>query len=333
MFETQRSTQLITTKPYLLHNTTNGLYLNTTYFSEEILTLILSHVEIKHILKCGLVCRKWNYIIKTFPLWSLIYERIYKSKAKKLPWYLYFCLFSTNYFDNNLLLNGNGQLGLKHWQCKIWDGDNYIEEIPLSADLLPENVREFNNCTSCFVTSYFSGFKTQRINYNKSKLFCYILDNYKPYIYLSEWTTGRADCSCVYKLQCGFVKEDGSQMNSTKPFASCYKKQWDDGKWEKMEILITDYPSGSRAISFENRGSNTQSWKGHYGVKMAGGVIRFLFKSMEPLLTDAEGNVITKPFEKINFISNGLPQHEVVDYYELDYIWTDNNEECYYFMP
>ncbi|KAF5298634.1 hypothetical protein FQR65_LT09730 [Abscondita terminalis] len=230
-------------------------------------------------------------------------------------------------------MNGNGQLGIKYWQCKIWDGDDYVEETPTCANPLPEDVPEFNLCASCFVTTYFCGFKSQFIEFKKCKLFRYILDNYKPHIYVSEWTSGRMDCSCVYKLQCGFLGDNGSLFTEIKPFISYYKMQWDVGKWEKMQLLVTDYPDGMEAITFENEGCNTQSWKGHFGVKMAGGLIKFDFQSIEPLPIDQEGKFVSKQFKKVQYFANGLPKEDVIDYFQLDWIWNDDNDEIYYFMP
>ncbi|KAK4883133.1 hypothetical protein RN001_006452 [Aquatica leii] len=109
--------------------------------------------------------------------------------------------------------------------------------------------------------------------------------------------------------------------------------QWDAGKWEKMQLLISDYPNGLEAINFENEGRNTQSWKGHFGIKMAGGVVKFVFESIQPLTIDGNGYFIPKQFKSVKFSSNGVPQEDVIDYFQLDCIWNDNNEECYYFMP
>ncbi|KAB0802214.1 hypothetical protein PPYR_04400 [Photinus pyralis] len=324
----------LSNQEYAYMNTSNGLYLNCTYFPEEVMTVILSHITATHLLKCRIVCRKWNEIIKSHSLWSYIYERNYHTKAtKRLPWYLYFCLFSTNYFNVNLLKNGNGEEGLSHWKLKVWEGDNYVEQVPICANPLPRNVQEFHGNESCLVTSYFSGFKSQLIQLPRSGLFRYILSTYKPMIYISEWTTARKDCSCVYKLQCSFILEDGSTEGNSRPFACYYKPQWQEGKWEKVELLIVDYPDNTTSLLFENEGCNTQSWKGHYGSKMAGGVVKLLFDSIQLLNADNDGDIVPRKFTGVKFLSNGFPQNEAVDYFKCDYIWSDNNEECYYFMP
>lgn len=216
----------------------NGLYLKNIYIPEEIVLYILSFVDPRILLGYSLVCRKWNKLVKSYSLWATIYERKYKCKTKRLPWYLYCCFLSTSYFDTNLLTNGNGQDGMSNWQCKMWEGDRYIEETPVGSDPLPENVPEFYNQRSCFVTSYFAGYKAQIIKFGKSKLFRYIMDSYKPHIYLSEWATGRFDCGCEYVLQCGFVGVDLPKI-STKPLVTYSKAQWEDPKWKK--VIITSF--------------------------------------------------------------------------------------------
>lgn len=48
-------------------------------------------------------------------------------------------------------------------------------------------------------------------------------------------------------------------------------------------MVIKDYPSGVNRIVFQHEGRDLQFWKGHYGSKMAGGVVKLLFDSIQPL--------------------------------------------------
>lgn len=43
------------------------------------------------------------------------------------------------------------------------------------------------------------------------------------------------------------------------------------------------YPENVLTLVFEHEGQDTQFWKGHFGSKMAGGVLKFVFDSIEPV--------------------------------------------------
>lgn len=40
------------------------------------------------------------------------------------------------------------------------------------------------------------------------------------------------------------------------------------------------YPENVSTLVFEHEGQDSQFWKGHYGSKMAGGVLKFVFDSI-----------------------------------------------------
>lgn len=217
----------------------NGLYICNMYIPEEVLLHILSFIDTKKILRYSLVCKRWYQMIKSYRLWAIIYHRKYNRKAKRLQWYLYYCLLSTNYFDINLLLNANGQEQFRYWKIRRNGGFKIaIEDPPIGSDPLPLNVPEFNNQTSCFVTSYSNNYKYQIIQLGKSKLFQYVMDHYKPYIYLSEWTASRLDCGSVYKLFCGFPESNSTRVPKVRPGARYYVSTGKGSKWKK--VTITD---------------------------------------------------------------------------------------------
>lgn len=80
------------------------------FIPEEILTLILSYVNVEDlILKCRLVCRSWNWIIQNVALRNKA-ERERAANLKKegkkkciLPWYIYYWICKKNIFGRNLL--------------------------------------------------------------------------------------------------------------------------------------------------------------------------------------------------------------------------------------
>ncbi|RZC35566.1 F-box only protein 6 [Asbolus verrucosus] len=290
-----------------IEDTNNGLYFNNVYFPEEVLVMILGYVDPKEILKASLVCKKWCNIIKSDSFWFALYSRVYGEKPKKLPWYVYYCLFSSNYFDQNLIKNGNGQDKYEHWRIIRNGGDGFaIEDPPAGADPLPLDTPEFDGKTSCFATSYGECDKFQEISLENNPLMQLILNKFKPHMYLSEWAAGRFDCGCTYILQCKLYGKKLPEEPSPQTFrrkgrdysevslgidsekvlhiqrTGTRVEQWAGSTWSKVELVVKDYPDGVKSIVFQHQGCDTQFWAGHYGSKMAGGVLKILFDSIEP---------------------------------------------------
>nr|CAH7759333.1 unnamed protein product [Callosobruchus chinensis]CAH7761829.1 unnamed protein product [Callosobruchus chinensis] len=276
---------------------TNGLCFNDIYLPEEILLSILSYVPPKNLLSLTLVCKRWCNIIKSEALWMEIHKMNQPNwQRKKLPWYIYYCYHTTDSFKN-MLKNGNGQEKFKHWKLVSNEGDQFqIENPPKGSDPLPPDVPDFNGKTSCFVTSFYECNKIQEISLREKRLLRYILNKFMPHIYVSEWMAGRFDCGCVYKLGIrGYnnqydehtYEELQSEEPSLMPLFQMSKKvlidQWQGRAWQKVEILIEEYPKNVAVLVFEHEGQDTQFWKGHYGSKMAGGIVRVIFDSIEPL--------------------------------------------------
>lgn len=144
----------------------NGLCLNNHYLPEEIIVIILSYLPPSKILNLSLVCKKWCNIIKSDHFWIHLYSRYYPNKSKQLPWYVYYSFFTTKNFDN-LIQNGNGEKGYKYWKIIKNLGDEFrIEDPPAGANQLPSDVKEFNNKTSCFATSFYECNKIQVLKLN-----------------------------------------------------------------------------------------------------------------------------------------------------------------------
>lgn len=278
-------------------DSTNGLCFSNIYLPEEIVADILSYMPPKNLLKLTQVCKKWCNIIKSENFWMNIYNKRHPTKAKKLPWYVFYCYFTTNNFEN-LLKNGNGQEQFKHWKIIKNFGDEFrIENPPCGSDPLPTGVPEFNGHTSCFSTSFYECNKIQEILIADKRLLRYILNKFMPHIYVSEWVAGRFDCGCMYKLVFkGYHQDynarlesfiDGEEEGSLRPLfyltSTTVIEQWQGRRWEKVELLLQEYPQDIAVLIFEHEGHDTQFWKGHYGSKMAGGVVRIVFDSIQPL--------------------------------------------------
>lgn len=222
--------------PFTIEDETNGLYFNGIYLPEEIVILILSYVNPQYILNASSVCKRWCNIIKSTTFWTRLYEQKHNKPPEKLPWYVFYCYFSQQLLDNNLLKNGNGQEGFKYWQIIENGGNKFIvEQTPQGADRLPPDIPEFNGHKSCFATSFDSCIKRQEIQL-KSKLLYYIVNKFKPNIYMSEWVAGRFDCGCVYILTC--LLKNNLEVVYDKSSQEFRVEQWKGKKWTKVQLLI-----------------------------------------------------------------------------------------------
>lgn len=156
----------------------NGLVLNDTNVPEEVLTIILSYVSAKHLLDISLVCKTWCRIIRALPLWSIKYKRHTGKKAKKLPWYIYYCYFTTNFFDRNLLIKiNNCKCG--YYTC------GYRNSIPIRKKRRKFEFIEIGKQSTCFnivkITKQGFGIKIPQ-----NKLLQFIFLHYTPHIYVKE---------------------------------------------------------------------------------------------------------------------------------------------------
>ncbi|KAL3278551.1 hypothetical protein HHI36_016098 [Cryptolaemus montrouzieri] len=288
----------------------NGLNFNEIYLPEEVLILIFSYIPVCDILKMGLVCKRWYNSLRMHTLWSTLYFKKYKTIPKPLPWYTFYALFSTNYFNGNLLKNNCGQNKFKHWVILKNGGHKLkIENNATGCEPYPADCPDFMGAKTCFVTSFSMSQKIQIIRL-KNNLVKYIVEKHKPHLYASEWVAGRFDCGGLYDLRVILYSE------SMKIESICEKKDYDydfenyeEGyldeptvkngilmveagqlkyngneatKWQKIQVLLKDYPNGVEGVLFEHCGVDNQFWAGHYGPKMAGGVVKFVFESMEP---------------------------------------------------
>ncbi|XP_028154422.1 F-box only protein 6 [Diabrotica virgifera virgifera] len=289
-------------------DTSNGLFLNDVYFPEEIIIKILTFLPPEQLLPLSLVCKKWCNIIKSDSFWMDVYNNQFPNKAKRLPWYVYYLYYSTDDF-RNLLKNGNGQEGFKHWTILKNFGDEFIiEPVPKGSDPLPEGVPEFCGRKSCFTTSFYECCKIQVIRLENKRLLRYVINKFKPHIYVSEWYAGRFDCGCEYKLtikglasesmqkpmededleieydRMEYHRTEGDEIVLFSLLKPAIIPQWEGKEWNKMEITVDEYESKTlKTLVFQHEGVDTQFWKGHYGSKMAGGVVKFLFESIQPI--------------------------------------------------
>ncbi len=100
----------------------NGLILNAVFIPEEVLCNILSFVDAHSLVhSCRLVCQIWRNSIDN-DVWKSKVRRLTKDKLSsfsklsmterlrlRLPWLLYYSIFSRDPFEKNLLKNNCGQ--------------------------------------------------------------------------------------------------------------------------------------------------------------------------------------------------------------------------------
>lgn len=221
-------------QPFAVEDEINGLCFNGVYLPEEIVTLILSLISPDQILRASLVCKRWCNIIKSTTFWFRLYEETQGKHPEKLPWYVFYGFF-TNLLDHNLLKNGNGQERFNYWNIIENGGEQFIvEETPAGADPLPLDVPDFNGHKCCFATSYQRCVKRQEITLLQNKLLAYIVNKFKPDIYLSEWVAGRFDCGCKYLLTCLLRHKKNIVYDKSSP--EFRVEQWQGKEWTKVKI-------------------------------------------------------------------------------------------------
>lgn len=212
----------------------NGLLFNEIFIPEEVLLHIISFITPQDLLKCSFVCHKWNQLIKSHALWAVIYKRRYNRRARKLPWYFYYSLLSENYFDTNLLKNGSGEEAFNYWTISSYGDGFTVEHLPLNAEPLPANVPELKDHSTCFVSAGGTCSKSQTIKLGRSKLFQYILHNYKPHIYVSDLMASGFNCDCVYILECTFLNKSGVEIAQSTTRHNVF--QGDGSGWKKVKF-------------------------------------------------------------------------------------------------
>ncbi|XP_013398444.1 F-box only protein 17-like [Lingula anatina] len=88
---------------------------------------------------------------------------------------------------------------------------------------------------TCWATSYGWCVKHQLIDLLKEGCTGAVLDQIKPDIYISEWTTARRDCGSTYKLHVQLLGED-KQKVLDQFSKQRHVEQWEGGHWEKVML-------------------------------------------------------------------------------------------------
>lgn len=198
-------------------NVTNGLLFNNQYYiPPEVLSLILSNVDVQTLYKrCTLVCKQWNATIKEQVCKVKCEQKLmkYPENKHKLQWfrqnqhpyYVYQTISVSNQsFYKNLIRNSCGMQGFKYWimnksfyKFKIEDYSLFDHIVcKIDDDLLTSNI------TKCFtIKNCEAAGKLQIIDLYEYGLTQQFIDEYQPPIYVSEWYGCRSDAIyCIYVL-------------------------------------------------------------------------------------------------------------------------------------
>ncbi|GJQ69566.1 hypothetical protein Trydic_g6662 [Trypoxylus dichotomus] len=178
----------------------------------------------------------------------------------------------------NLLKNVNGEHGFAHWTLEGGSEGIIIESPLVGSDELPLDVDEFNGHKTCFTGNRELGCKSQIVSVVNDKYLSYLINKYKPYIYASEWIAAREDAAAQYTMTVKVISTNGEQIVKT----LSHKIEKGYGKeWLKKEIIIKNYPDNVEKIVFTHCTKDINKWAGHYGMKMAGAVVKILLDSVK----------------------------------------------------
>lgn len=239
------------------------------------------------ILSCSLVCRHWLEILSSRYFWIIYiksnyhYELSAELRLDKTLDLRRLAVFPL--FDRNLIENPSGEKGFIGWELNDNGEDRFsIEEPPVGCHESPDvEIR------SAFAASSSPSLKHTIVDLRDiGEAF---LDKYRPPIIVSDYYTTRYDSGCIYFLNVRLLTEEEMKLRTgisirafglafvslddttseTSIFRIKHLYQGNNVRWQKIEHVFTDYPSGIRYIFFEHGGIDIQFWEGHYGPKMA----------------------------------------------------------------
>ncbi|XP_038075336.1 F-box only protein 6-like isoform X1 [Patiria miniata] len=249
----------------------------------EVLLEVLSFVLDKWLLNCALVCREWRDVVASQTFWRKKCLRTRRFIEKYMaPYYpkdwreFYF----KSPYTRNLIKNPSGKDGREAgWTITSDGGDGWlVETTDGGSDPKPDELRAISDGSPHqFATSFGWCKRFQGIDLVAEGISAAFLDEVRPDIYVSEWYAPRFDCGSVYKLKVKLMKE----RNDEKPedvidefTFELTTPQWAPHDWKQVSHVFTGYGPGLRFIQYKDSSKDTQFWKGHYGSKMAGSVVR-----------------------------------------------------------
>lgn len=183
------NTNMISTRVIFDEKGDNGLILCDKYIPAELLVEIFCNTNLKTLLNCQLVCKRWKILIQDY-VWRKKGEMTLGKpfpRDKNIPWNVFYLICKKKPFERNLLKNHSGEYGVGHyWQIISQGGDQWaVENPPLGVPELPLTEPVFEGKQNCFVTSYHHCLKVQQIDLIAEGFTPYVLDVLQPPIEVS----------------------------------------------------------------------------------------------------------------------------------------------------
>ncbi|XP_022920608.1 F-box only protein 6-like [Onthophagus taurus] len=248
----------------------NGRVLSNSIIPDDLISKIFEYLPRKDILKARLVCKNWD-TLSVETIHHLYQTRFHKSTENLSLRYLIIRLYG-NVFNRNLLQNVNGETKFKHWKILWNDGDKFkIENPPSGSPPLPD-APEFKGHTSCFATSYRPCEKIQVVDTSGDDDVGFVM-KHRVTVHASEWVCARFDCGAAYWVKLSLKGKDGTVQEVV---GEHREEQWCNPEWKKIVLDIDSNSANVESIEFRHCGQDTQFWAGHYGMKMAGAVVKLI---------------------------------------------------------
>ncbi|XP_013791526.1 F-box only protein 44-like [Limulus polyphemus] len=245
----------------------------------ECIIFVLSKVPVSDIKNCRLVCRIWQQLIDGHSVWKekCLHENIFFPSREVLnineyPTNFFRSIYLKKPFNRNLLKNSTGEENLSQWTVIENGGDKWlVEKEAVGVDPFPED-----GIKTCFSTSYMNCSKSQLIDLSREGVPQEVMDNARPKIEVSEWYAARFDCGSTYELTVRLLDKNYEPQDEFH-YGPQEVAQWQGRQWIQTKHLFEHYPPGVRYIQFRHSGKDTQFWAGHYGSKMCGAKVTFVF--------------------------------------------------------
>ena len=178
----------------------------------------------------------------------------------------------------------------------------FIYELVVALSKCFHNVSE---CQNCWTFSYKWGYMSQTIDLEREGFSAELLDQMKPSIYTSVWTSAVCDTSSVFSFTVRLLTKTTTQkhlelhevvpkssieqdiLSTTKEldqyentndsftYGRCVR-QWNDGEWKKIGHTFTHYPDGIRYIQVTFGGKDTMYCAGNFGGRAAAPCIKII---------------------------------------------------------
>eukprot|EP00057_Strongylocentrotus_purpuratus_P005703 XP_003731589.1 PREDICTED: F-box only protein 6 isoform X1 [Strongylocentrotus purpuratus] len=244
--------------------------------------------------ECSCVCKTWQEAVTEQSFWRQKCERggqyVEKYMAPYFPtdWkeFYFKSPFARNLIKNSSGQDSKGEFDLCEWKILSDGGERWKVETdcPGSARLPDEVLLLTGGQYKSFATSYGWCEREQVIDLLEEGFSEEMLDCLQPIIFVSEWYAARFDCGNTYEfgvqLLNGRPTSDDTKdvIIDSFTFGPIQTPEWPEKSWKQASHHFREYGPGLRFIRYWDKSKDNKFWAGHYGGKMAGSEVRFVFK-------------------------------------------------------